>query len=114
MKLSYICSSCKAQNYIQERAETRVDLKMKLNTDEIRVNCSKCGKMDKKHINRIDAVVDSRVNMIGLILGGISTVLVWQIGYIASFTFAIPILFWRHEMDKVSRFNKTLIPRKHA
>ncbi len=114
MKLSYICSSCKAQNFIQEKAETRIDLKMKLNSDSVRVNCRKCGKMDKKHINRIDAVVDYKVNLIGLLLGIISTVLVWQIGFIAAFTFVIPIFFWRHEMEKTSRFNKTLIPRNSA
>ena len=114
MRLSYICSSCKAQNFINEKAETRVDLKMKLNRDEVRVNCGKCGKLDKKHINRIDAVVDPKVTAIGLLLGVISTVLVWQIGFVAALTFAIPIFFWRHEMEKTSRFNKTLIPRKNA
>lgn len=67
--------------------------------------------MDKKHINRIDAVVDNRVTLIGLGLGLISTVLVWKVGFIATITFLIPIFFWRNEMDKTSRFNKTLIRR---
>lgn len=114
MRLTYTCSICKKQNYLRDKAVTRPDLQMKVRSDEVRVNCSHCGKIDKKHINRVDAVVDSRVNLIGLTLGGISTVLVWQIGFIAAFTFAIPIFFWRHEMDKASRFNKTLISRKNA
>lgn len=111
MRLSYRCSACKAQNYIDEKSKTRGDLKIRLNSDEIRVHCNKCGKMDKKHINRIDAVVDNRVTLIGLGLGLISTVLVWKVGFIATITFLIPIFFWRNEMDKTSRFNKTLIRR---
>ncbi len=114
MRLSYICSACKAQNFIDKAAETRPELKMKLNADEIVVNCKKCGKTDKKHINRIDAIIDYRIILIGLFFGAVATILVLQLGYIALLTFLIPIFFWRQEMEKTNRFNKTLIKRKNA
>jgi len=78
MRLTYTCSACKKENYLKEKAETRPDLQMKVRSDEVRVNCDSCGKMDKKHINRITAVADNRILVVGLLLGiVISSILIY-------------------------------------
>jgi len=69
MRLTYTCTSCKKQNYLKNNAETRPDLQKILGSDEVRVNCDFCGKMDKKHINRIKAVSDNRVLIVGFFGG---------------------------------------------
>lgn len=113
MKLSYICSACKKQNYLKEKALTRPDLQMKIGKDEVRVNCDSCGKMDKKHINSINAVVDYKLVLIGVLLGLIFTGILWNsYGAIATTSFVIPLLFWISENKSLSGFNKYTIRRK--
>ncbi|EAR02709.1 hypothetical protein [Maribacter sp. HTCC2170] len=112
MKLSYTCSACKKQNTLKEKENTRAELQMKLRGDEVHVNCQNCGKMDKKHLNRITAIVDNRIVLLGVGLGIISTIVLWSfLGAIAVFTFSIPIMFWRHDSEKAHKFNSYIIKR---
>ncbi|MEO9512966.1 MAG: hypothetical protein ABJN84_07510 [Flavobacteriaceae bacterium] len=113
MRLTYTCSGCKKQNYLKEKAETRPDLQMKIGKEEVCVNCDNCGKMDKKHLNQITAVVDNRMIFTGLIVGIISTLILWvYFGAIATVSFAIPLFFWIGENKALSGFNKYTIRRK--
>lgn len=113
MKLTYTCSACKKQNYLKAKAETRPDLQMKMANDEVRVNCDHCGKMDKKHINRITAVVDNRIMLAGIGVGVLSTIVLWNFfGAIATVTFCIPIFFWKYYSEKAHRFNSYALKRK--
>lgn len=113
MKLSYTCSICKKQNTLKEKKDTRAELQMELRSDEVHVNCQNCGKRDKKHLNRITAVVDNRIVLLGISVGIISTIVLWNfLGAIAVFTFTIPILFWRYESEQAHKFNSFLIKRK--
>lgn len=111
MRLQYTCSSCKKSNYYSPVVPTRTDLQMKMG-DEVRVNCSNCGKQDRKHLNRISAVTDNRIVLIGLILGIISTLALWNfVGAMATITFSLPIIFWKIELDKAQKFNSYAIKR---
>ncbi len=111
MRLQYTCSSCKTTNYYTPVVPTRADLQMKMG-DEVRVNCSNCGKQDKKHLNRISAVTDTRIIIVGLILGIISTVVLWNfVGAIGTITFSLPIIFWKYELEKTRNFNAYAIKR---
>lgn len=111
MRLQYTCSSCKKPNYYTPVVSTRADLQMKMG-NEVKVNCSDCGKQDKKHLNRITAVVDNRILIGGVILGIISTILLWSIlGAIATATFTLPVLFWKSEQGKTRTFNRYTIKR---
>ncbi|UII77529.1 hypothetical protein LV716_07105 [Flagellimonas sp. HMM57] len=86
---------------------------MKIGKDEIQVNCNYCGKMDKKHINNINAVVDTRIIVVGIFLGLVATVVLWNyFGAIASISFVIPMLFWISENKMLTGFNKYTIRRK--
>lgn len=114
MRLSFVCSQCHTQNVLKERARDRFELKKLVGKDELLVSCKSCGKKDKKHLNRIDAIEDNHILMLGIVFGIVTTVMVFLFGFIALFTFLIPIYFWRNEMDKKRRFNSTLIQRKNV
>jgi len=112
MRLIYICSSCKKQNYFKPVYPNRGKLQMAVG-DEVRINCKNCGKIDKKHINRIDAVVDHRKMGIAFaISAAVTIVLFFFLGLVGTVTFAIPMLMWLQEGNAVSDFNKYKIRRK--
>ena len=113
MRLTFTCSVCKKENYLKEKASTRPNLQMQIRGDEVHVNCKFCGKRDKKHINRITAVVDNRIIGIGIIVGiVISLILIYFFGFIAAIILSIPILVWRNESDNAHKFNSYAIKRK--
>ncbi|AEM70464.1 hypothetical protein Murru_1423 [Allomuricauda ruestringensis DSM 13258] len=113
MRLSYTCSACKKLNYIKHKASTRPDLQVKLGTDDIKVDCENCGKMDKKHLNQITTVVDNRIVLLGLLIGLILTLVFWNTyRAISTASLIIPLLFWISENKALSGFNKFLIKRK--
>ena len=113
MRLSYTCRACKKQNILPIKEETRPDLQKRVNADEVRVNCKECGKDDKRHINRITAIPDIRIILIGVVLGIIATVvLIGYFGFIATITFSIPIIIWKYESDQAHKFNSYAIKRR--
>ena len=113
MRLAYTCSACKKQNYLKQKAQTRPELQMKLGKDEVQVNCDNCGKLEKKHINQITAVIDNRVVLLGLLLGIIVTLVLWNtFGAVSTLSLGIPFLFWVSESRALSSFNKYVIKRK--
>ncbi|MCL6266737.1 hypothetical protein [Flagellimonas myxillae] len=112
MRLTYTCAACKRQNFLREKADTRPELQQKVGRDEIQVNCDNCGKLDKKHINRITAVVDQRVTAVGLAIGGVvSFILIYLFGLIATITLSFPIIVWRYESENAHKFNSYAIKR---
>lgn len=81
--------------------------------DEIKVQCKKCGRADKKHINKVDAIIDLRLILVGIILGLITTIILWNLyGAIGAVSLAIPFLMWIQESNSKSSFNKYTIRRK--
>ncbi|MEZ4809916.1 MAG: hypothetical protein R2819_06115 [Allomuricauda sp.] len=112
MRLTYTCSACKKQNYLKQWAGTRPELQVKLGRDEVQVNCDNCGKLDKKHINRITAVADQRITMLGLVVGiAVSFVLIYYFGLIAAITLSFPIIVWRYESENAHKFNSYALRR---
>jgi len=98
-------------NYYSPVVSTRADLQMKMG-NEVRVNCSNCGKQDKKHLNRISATTDTRLIILGGVVGIICTVILLNfIGIIASVTCSFPFLVWQNEISKVRTFNRYAIKR---
>ncbi|MCK8523201.1 hypothetical protein M0D21_16600 [Aquimarina sp. D1M17] len=112
MRLEYTCSGCKKQNKYTPVTATRGELQMKVG-DEVDVNCDYCGKLDKKHINRIDAVVDSRKMLVAFVISAVVTcVLFMYFGLIGTITFGIPFLMWVQENKSISSFNSYKIRRR--
>ena len=113
MRLTYTCRVCKQQNYLPIKEETRPDLQKKVNADEVRVNCKNCGIDDKRHINRITAIPDNRIILVGVIMGVILTfVLIQYLGLIASIAFSTPIFVWKYESEQAHKFNSYALRRK--
>ncbi len=112
MRLEYTCSGCKKQNNYTPVTVTRGDLQMKVG-DEVTVNCSHCGKMDKKHINRIDAVIDNRKILIAISISALVAIVLWNLyGGIGALFFTIPIIVWIQESKATNDFNSYKIRRK--
>ncbi len=112
MKLEYTCSGCKKQNNYRPVAATRGELQMKVG-DEVDVHCAHCGKRDKKHINRIDAVVDHRKILIALGISAAVTLVLWSLyGAIGTVTGLIPVMMWAQEGRSTSHFNSYKIRRR--
>ncbi|WP_106791596.1 hypothetical protein [Aquimarina sp. Aq78] len=112
MKLEFTCSQCKIQNKFKPVTATRGELQMKVG-DEVQVICNYCSKEDKKHINRIDAVVDNRKILLALIISSVvAVVLLSFYGLMALAVISIPFLIWIQEGKSTNHFNSYKIRRK--
>jgi hypothetical protein len=81
--------------------------------EEIKVNCPFCGRIDKKHINKINAVMDNRLIVGALGVGIVLTIILMNfLGLIASFAMTLPIMAWVHESNSTNSFNKYMIRKK--
>ncbi len=112
MRLQYNCTSCRNTNYFRPVVATRGDLQMKMG-DEVEVKCEFCKEMQKKHINKITAVADKRMLIVGGILGLVSAIILWlSFGAIGVVTAVVPILIGVYESNAANSFNKYMIRRK--
>ncbi|NVK08465.1 MAG: hypothetical protein HWD89_05390 [Tenacibaculum sp.] len=112
MKLYTNCMSCKKDIIVKSNAQTRPDLQMEKG-EEFVVNCLSCGRTDKKHVNDIKAESNGFILLVGLVLGGIMTSILWFFyGAIASIVIAIPLIFWQQQMKATKSFNSYMIRRK--
>lgn len=112
MRLEFTCFQCKIQNKFVPVTATRGQLQMKIG-DEVEVECKYCNRTDKKHINRIDAVVDNKKILIVFIISiVISVVLFFLFGFIGTLVMSLPILMWVQEGKSTSDFNSYKIRRK--
>lgn len=110
MKIYYYCSSCKEENHF--KSNNKFDLQMELNSDEVVVNCNKCDKQDKKHINRLHSKPNYIFVFIGILLSIIVSIIMWDIGFASTLSFTIPFYLWLQEQKRVSTFNSYNLYRK--
>ncbi len=104
---------------------SRAELQMKFG-DTAKVNCENCGKVDKVHLNKINAVVDNRLVVGGFIGGLILVVLFFVVGgkleerslstwkliaASASALVGIPTYLWNLENKAVGQFNRYAIKK---
>jgi len=81
--------------------------------DEVDVRCNNCGTLDKKHINRIDAVVDTKKMLLALVISAVVTLVLFLfVGLVGTVTFAIPLLMWIQENKATKDFNSYKIRRR--
>ncbi|WP_349554639.1 hypothetical protein [Pseudotenacibaculum sp. MALMAid0570] len=97
---------------IKSDVSTRPELQMEKG-DEFTINCQKCGKIAKIHVNDVKAEINKVIIIIGLVLGIVTTVFLWNyFGAIGTVSAIIPILFWQQQMRSVRSFNSYTIRRK--
>lgn len=59
MKLCFVCNSCFSENILGVRAKDRAELQSKYSDSIVNSICSKCGVLNKTHLNKIYAEVSS-------------------------------------------------------
>lgn len=112
MKIYTLCNTCHQKISIRTAASTRPDLQMDKGSDELELKCIKCGNINKKHINEIKAEPGKVIMIIGIIIGLIATVVLWNFyGAIGTAGLAIPMIFWRQQMADTNAFNSYMIKR---
>ena len=112
MVLVYNCSGCKKENIFKPKLPDRGLLQEQMG-DEVKVNCTSCGKMENKYINRIEAVADKRFIYLTIAIAIVFAGLLWYyIGGISSTIFLLPFSAWIYESKAASTFNRYKIKRK--
>ncbi|MBV1924610.1 MAG: hypothetical protein KUG68_11350 [Flavobacteriaceae bacterium] len=111
MKLSYYCKSCNKKNFYQTKTKDRFELQSEVG-NEINLNCTNCGTINKKHINRLSAEPNRLYAIYGLVIAAIVIIFLWELGYISGLTFTIPIYLYFDAEKKASDYNKIMVSRK--
>lgn len=100
------CSSCSKEVKLKESAGTRPELQEKIGSSYAFV-CPKCSKSNTKTINQIYAKPNKIISLIGLLLGIVVTVLLWDIlGAVGTISGAIPIGIWKYQENLCRDFNR--------
>lgn len=111
MMLYKKCDSCKKENAIKSHASTRPDLEMEKG-EIFKLSCAHCGKIQKVHVNDIRARQNNMIVIGGIGLCVLFTALLWKpFGFIATFTFAVPLIIWVAQNKAVHAFNSYRIRR---
>ncbi|MGV7106319.1 hypothetical protein [Flavobacterium sp. U410] len=100
----YKCPHCKSKNKISIDAEDRGQLQMK-SGNEIGHTCNYCHKKEKIHINNIYAEPTKIGYLIGLVLSCIITILFWNLGFIITLSFSIPMGVYLYQQNLARTFN---------
>jgi len=112
MTVSYFCKSCKKNNKIKTKSINRFELQQELG-NEINVRCKHCGNLENRHINRLTADTNYTIFFITLLFAVITTILLWNIGFIALITLTAPIWAYFEALKRANLFNKTRVSRKN-
>ncbi|MDK2773195.1 MAG: hypothetical protein KYX68_13375 [Flavobacterium sp.] len=100
----YDCPSCKAKNKVSVDADDRGQLQMKKG-EEIDYTCNSCHKKEKIHINKIYAEPSKIIYLSAFVLSVILTILFWNFGFIATVSFALPMLVFLYQQSLARNFN---------
>jgi hypothetical protein len=112
MVLLTYCTACKKEIKIKSNAETRPDLQMEKG-ETFLVNCSNCGKFEKKHVNDVSAEKSSIIILIGFGIGLIVTILfLIYLGLIGTIGLIIPFIIWKQQLETATSFNGYMVRRK--
>ena len=104
------CQSCKIKNKISIEEEDRVQLQMKKG-EEISFTCKSCHKKEKIHINNIYAEPSKIVYIIAIVVSVLMTILFWNLGFIITLSFGLPMLIFLYQQNLARNFNNYKIRR---
>ncbi len=112
MNLYVKCGTGDEMVRVKSSASTRSDLQMEKG-DEFTIDCPKSGKKVKVHVNDVRAEVNKTIIVIGLGIGVVATIVLWNLyGAIGTVSGIIPLLFFQQEKRAVKSFNSFMIRRK--
>jgi len=104
------CPFCKQKNKISVEEEDRGQLQIKKG-NEIDFTCQSCHKKEKVHINNIYAEPSKIIYIASIIVSILVTVLFWNLGFIITLSFGIPMLIFLYQQSLARNFNNYKIRR---
>ena len=116
------CTNCKNEIKIKGSfIDSRIALSRKKG-NEFEEKCSKCRTRNQIHVDDIRAEINNKQLMIVTLLCiGLSiflTIFFWDLGFIATFSFGIPILIYSslriNESKRIRAFNMQYVDRKRV
>jgi len=104
------CPYCKEKNKISVEEEDRGQLQIKKG-NEISFTCESCHKKEKIHINKIYAEPSKIIYLAAIIVSILVTVLFWNLGFIITLSFGLPMLIFLYQQSLARNFNNYKIRR---
>ena len=105
------CVFCNKENEIKIQEDDRGSLQMKKG-EEIPYTCIECHKKDKIHINKIKAEPNKKTLIGSMILSVISTILLFNFGFVATLSFGLPMIVYLYQQNSAKNFNSYKIKTK--
>jgi len=100
----YDCPSCNTKNKVSIEEEDRGKLQMKKG-NEIGYTCNSCHKKEKIHINKIYAEPSKIIYLIAIIISCALTIIFWNLGFIITLSFGLPMMIYLHQQSIARNFN---------
>ena len=100
----YNCTSCLSKNKVSIEEEDRGQLQMKKG-EEISFTCNSCHKKEKIHVNKIYAESSKGMYIIALIICVLSVIIFWNLGFIISLSFGLPMIVYLYQQSLARNFN---------
>ena len=104
------CPYCREKNKISVEEEDRGQLQIKKG-NEIDFTCQSCHKKEKVHINNIYAEPSKIIYLVAIIVSILVTVLFWNLGFIITLSFGLPMLIFLYQQSLARNFNNYKIRR---
>ena len=105
----YTCRSCHENSRIRTYATDRVDLEREVG-ERFSSHCQHCGKAGSIHVNDVKAAPNRTVTGIGIAAGVVATVALWQVGFIALASGALPVIVHTAQSRSADTFNGYKLP----
>ena len=105
----YTCPSCHENSPVKTSATDRVDLERELG-ESFADRCRHCHKPSSVHVNQVRAAPNRVVTGIGVAAGVVATVALWQVGFIAVASGALPVIIYTAQNRSADTFNGYKLP----
>lgn len=100
----YTCKACNENSKIKSMASDRVELERDMG-ETFRATCTHCHDSRTVHVNDVKAEPNKIVLAAGGLAGVVATVALWQVGFIAVISLALPGIVYGAQAKAASTFN---------
>ena len=107
----FTCPSCHDNSPVRTYATDRVELERELG-ENFATRCKHCHKPGSVHVNHVRAAPNRVVTGVGIAAGVIATAALWQIGFIAFASGALPVIIYTAQNRSAETFNAYKLPER--
>lgn len=104
IKKYFVCKSCHESTYVPTAATDRVDLEREKG-ESFSARCAHCHKPGSVHVNHVLAKPNPVITAIGGVAGAVATVALWNVGFIAFASGALPVIVYQAQSRSAQTFN---------